>query len=96
MVSSLPASRIKGRVERYEAQGNARVAHSPRLTKERDYMIVAPYRQRRKGLPLNPALIIGQHCTEVSRLAISFAMQQAFAIAECNFVNFISEKLLEG
>jgi hypothetical protein len=49
MVSSFPLPGCDFRVERYEAQRDARRA-APRLMKERDKLMVAPRQQRRKTL----------------------------------------------
>lgn len=58
-------------------------------------MIVAPHRPRRKGLPLNLALIIAAHTFQVIRGSLSIAMQQVFAPAEGTFREKCFEKLLE-
>jgi hypothetical protein len=51
MVSSFPLPGFAIRVERYEAQRDARVAQPRASLKERDKQIVAPCQQRRKRLP---------------------------------------------
>lgn len=58
-------------------------------------MIVAPHSPRRKGLPLNLALIIADQTCSVSRDARSIATQQVFAPAEIAFREKCFEKLLE-
>ncbi|HML43198.1 MAG TPA: hypothetical protein PKE13_09790 [Hyphomicrobium zavarzinii] len=51
MVSSFPLPGFWVPGERYEAQRDAHVAHLPRLSKERDELMVAPAKERRKRLP---------------------------------------------
>jgi hypothetical protein len=59
-------------------------------------MIVAPRRAGRKGLPLNPVLIIAHHTSGMSRRAPSIATQQVFASTERRFVKIVAKNYLKN